>query len=162
MLATKDHFILIASSDTVGTELWSGYTEEFNVQTTNAIGILCTGEASAFLRANNACNAYVNPQAPLALVRPHFNNFGIAAKHERTSFGCILPREFHMLNQISELSNAGNEERLKIDNSNESACIYEKCKFNDIRDLDTFEIISQELEASDFISDSDIEIEWAE
>ena len=84
MLATKDHFILIASSNKVGTELWSGYSEEFNVQTANTLGFLCTGEVSAFLRANNTWNAYTTVEAPFLMVRPHFGNLGIAAKQEST------------------------------------------------------------------------------
>ena len=159
MLATKDHFMLIASSDKIGTELWSGYTERIDVQTTNAIGILCAGEVSAFLRANNAWESYVEAQAPLVLVRPHFNEFGIAAKAEVTKFGCMLPRESHALEQISALSNAGFEEFDKIENSNETVDVYEKCKNYELRDLDTFEIVHPDLVSSDFISDSEIEIE---
>jgi len=160
MLATKDHFILMASSNKVGTELWSGYTEGFNVQTTNAIGILCTGEVSAFLRANNTWDAYTDAQAPLALVRPHFNDFGIAAKTEVVRFSCIVPREFHVLEQYSELSNASFKEIEKIQKTKETVDVFQKCKYYETRDLDTFEIIKQELlNVSDYISDSDVEIE---
>jgi hypothetical protein len=159
MLATKDHFILIASSDKVGTELWSGYSEGFNVQVANTLGFLCTGEVSAFLRANNTWNAYTTVEAPFLMVRPHFGNLGIVSKQESTKFGCIIPREFHKIEQFFELSNASQIEALKINNTDESIGVADTCKFNILRDVNTFEIIEENLEPSNYIFDSDIEIE---
>ena len=115
MIATKDHFILIASSDRPGTELWAGYGEGFNVQVANTIGFLCGGEVSSFLKTGNTWNAYTTVKSPFLLVRPHFGNLGIAAKQESTKFGCIVPRDFHAMEQFSDLSNANLREKHRIE-----------------------------------------------
>ena len=124
MIATKDHFILIASSDKVGTELWAGYPEDFSVRVANTVGFLCSGEVSSFLRANGTWNAYTNVKSPFLLVRPHFGNLGIASKEEGTKFGCIIPREFHAMEQFSDLSNASSSEKSKIEYTNESFNVF--------------------------------------
>jgi hypothetical protein len=163
MLATKDHFILLASSDKIGTELWSGYEEGASTQVTNAIGFLCRGSASAFRRSGNTWTSYANANSPLLLVRPHFGDFGIASKEASTKFGCILAKQQHQMSQIAELSNASAVERIAIVSTDKSVIVDEKCKFNELRDLNTFEVISEEdLSASDYIYDSDIEIEGNE
>ena len=159
MVATKDHFILIASSNKVGTELWAGYGEEFNVQVANTIGFLCAGEVSSFLKTGNSWNAYTTVESPFLLVRPHFGNLGIAAKQESTKFGCIVPRDFHAMEQFSDLSNANLREKHRIEKTNESIEVYQKCKYHQLRDLDTFEHINGDLIPSDYVSDSEIEIE---
>ena len=160
MIATKDHFILIASSDKIGTELWGGYTEGFNVETTNAIGFLCKGEVSSFRRSSNTWNSYTSASAPLALTRPNFGNFGIASKEASSKFGCILTKQQHRkLNQISDLSNADYIEKERIEKTNESIEVSEKCNYYELRYIYTFEIIHQELIPSDYVSDSEIEIE---
>ena len=157
-IVTKNHFVLLASSDQVGDELWSGYSSDIDVQSTNAIGFMCQGEVSAFLKANNNWNKYIDVKSPFGLVRPDYGSLGIASKTEVARFGAVVPKEFYGLNQLATLYIATNQEENEInDGNNMTVELDRKCKFYEKRDLNTFEIIP--LDANNVISSSDIEIE---
>jgi hypothetical protein len=166
MIATKNHFILMAASNKIGTELWAGYAQGQNVRSVNAIGFVSRGEVSTFNAntANASWSKYDDGASPLMTVRPNFGTFGIAAKSESVTFGCIIPKEFHVTEQFSHLNLANQEEIEKIeDTNNETVYVYQQCKYDETRDLDTFDIIPKNEEiANTGISDSEITIEIEE
>ena len=69
-----------------------------------------------------------------------------------------------MTKQFSNLNLANEQEIEKIeDSNNETVYVYQQCKYDETRDLDTFDIISSNQEITNTgISDSEITIEIEE
>ena len=156
----------MAASNKIGTELWCGYSEGQNIQSVNAIGFISRGEVSTFTAntSNASWSKYGVGVSPLMIIRPNFAKFGLAAKTESVTFGCIIPKEFHVTKQFSNLNLANEQEIEKIeDSNNETVYVYQQCKYDETRDLDTFDIISSNQEITNTgISDSEITIEIEE
>jgi len=170
-LATKDHFIMIASSNESGDELWAGHAENkrdgFNPTTTNAIGFLVRGSVNSFVKTSEDSenwSHYRSAEAPLMLIKNNFIDFGLVSASNSTSFGSILTREsvFNSHNALLLHDAVNDYERHQIHTQNNSMSVVKKCKTYSKRDINTFAGISQEPLDINVIPDSEIQIEVAE
>lgn len=169
-IATKDHFVMLAASNETGDELWAGNLEyrqqQFEVQTTNAIGFLVRGSVNSFINNSNVGESwdhYSSAEAPLMLIREEFVDFGLVSTTDNTLFGAVIPKELIFSGQNDALvkENLSLQEKQELLDSSKEETIHinRKCKVYQKRDVNTFNGIEQKPLNIHTILDSEIQLD---
>ena len=172
-IATKDHFIMLASSNEVGDALWAGHIEfrrpgePYDNRTSNAIAFLVRGSVNTFVNSSNAgedWSFYSTATSPAGLIRENFSDFGVVSTSNSVVFGSILSKRNIFDGHTGQIlrGNVSPMEKKLINSSDQTVSLQRKCKVYNKRGVNTFNVVEKNPLNIDVISDSEIQVKIEE